>query len=173
MQKEANFIAFTDGSAVVKGSCTCEKETCPRCQQLGGWGVYLIGPNGTEKGYQRGYKGTKTGRMELMAFLYAIKRMRKDKPANLTIYSDSSYTVNLIAEKWLQKWQMIDFLGKANIDLLKQIIQAIAERPFLTLKVKHIKGHQTNTENELVFGNNVADALASYKEQKEFYVDKF
>ena len=35
----------------------------------------------------------------------------------------------------------------------------------------HVKGHQDNLDNEIVFGNNVADYLASYKNQNGYELD--
>lgn len=149
---------FTDGSACIKPP------------KLGGCGVYII--HG-EKEYfiSKGYVNTKTGRMEIYALLYALRSVNKDMEVKVTIYSDSQYVVNSLTKQWVLKWQRNNWEGAKNVDLWKQVLEEIGERPKMKLRLRWIKGHQTNFEDELVVGNNIADMLADYKNHDNYIKD--
>jgi ribonuclease HI len=149
---------FTDGSACIKPP------------KLGGCGVYII--HG-EKEYfiSKGYVNTKTGRMEIYALLYALRSVNKDMEVKVTIYSDSQYVVNSLTKQWVLKWQRNNWEGAKNVDLWKQVLEEIRERPKMKLRLRWIKGHQTNFEDELVVGNNMADMLADYKNHDNYIKD--
>lgn len=149
---------FTDGSACIKPP------------KLGGCGVYII--HG-EKEYfiSKGYVNTKTGRMEIYALLYALRSVNKDMEVKVTIYSDSQYVVNSLMKQWVLKWQRNNWEGAKNVDLWKQVLEEIRERPKMKLILRWIKGHQTNFEDELVVGNNMADMLADYKNHDNYIKD--
>ena len=145
-------IAYTDGSAVTK------------YPYLGGFGVY-IKTEGIM--FRKGYFGTKTGRMELMAVIYTCRAV-KNKLNQLIIYSDSQYVCRTCNE-WIDNWEKVLFEGKKNVDLLKQLIfelRKFKKRP----KLIHIKGHQEITD-EHTEGNNIADLMASYRYQTSYQVD--
>lgn len=149
---------FTDGSACIKPP------------KLGGCGVYII--HG-EKEYfiSKGYVNTKTGRMEIYALLYALRSVNKDMEVKVTIYSDSQYVVNSLTKQWVLKWQRNNWEGAKNVDLWEQVLEEIGERPKMKLRLRWIKGHQTNFEDELVVGNNMADILADYKNHDNYIKD--
>ena len=145
-------IAYTDGSAVTK------------YPYLGGFGVYIKTEDIT---FRKGYFGTKTGRMELMAVIYTCRAV-KNKSNQLIIYSDSQYVCRTCNE-WIDNWEKVLFEGKKNVDLLKQLIfelRKFKKRP----KLIHIKGHQEITD-EHTEGNNIADLMANYKSQKTWEED--
>ena len=146
--------AYTDGSA------------CVGYPKLGGFGVYIKTPDKNIK-IRKGYCNTKTGRMELMAVIICMRSIQ-NKGLELTIRSDSQYVCNTVNE-WIDHWRSIGYLGKANIDLLKQLdieISKFTYRP----KLIHIKGHQDVTDQHTL-GNNIADQLANYKTQSSYEVD--
>lgn len=107
--KYKTILAWTDGSVTVSHS-----------EKLGGCGVYMI-YNGVEKTISRGFKNTKTGRMELMAIIECLRSI-KDKTFNVTIHSDSQYAVNTCSN-WIFNWEKQNFCGKANEDLLKMYLE--------------------------------------------------
>lgn len=165
-------IAYTDGSAVVRG----------KCKGHGGFGTYFPDLDGKPQAFSQGYLDTKTGRMELTALYYAIIAIPVDslymKDGCLEVYSDSEYVVKSFTEKRLEKWISNDWTntsGKVkNKDLWMKIISELEKRPQMTLKMVHIKSHQLDkvkdiTErNELlknphIVGNAVADRLADHK----------
>ena len=149
---------FTDGSACIKPP------------KLGGCGVYII--HG-EKEYfiSKGYVNTKTGRMEIYALLYALRSVNKDMEVKVTIYSDSQYVVNSLTKQWVLKWQRNNWEGAKNVDLWEQVLEEIREHPKMKLRLRWIKGHQTNFEDELVVGNNIVDMLADYKNNDNYIKD--
>lgn len=166
-------IAYTDGSAVVVG---------PRKGQ-GGFGVYFPNFYGKPKALALGFSNTKTGRMEVSALLYAINAfyMNHEEEIELTVYSDSEYVVKSFTEGRLKKWIKNDWQSYGNlvknIDLWKKVVLSLEYRPFLKLKMIHIKSHQVEKEKDPkkkallkkdkhIIGNQMADFLADYKRHK-------
>lgn len=153
--RNGEIIAYTDGSSNYKSG-------------LGGFGVYLI-DGGQETFLHKGYSNTKIGRMELMAMITCLRSVQ-NKRRGLTIYSDSMYVVNCINKRWLFLWERRNWTGIKNQDLVKLYLEEY--RKFLRPPiVKHVKGH-TNEENIHSLGNEIADKLASYRNFKEFEIDK-
>lgn len=163
-------IAYTDGSAVVNG----------KMKGAGGFGTYFPNFYGKPKAFSAGFKTTKTGRMEISALYYAITAfyVNHKEDIELVVYSDSEYVVKTFTEKRLERWIKDDFYGKKNVDMWKAIIKALEERPFLKLKMIHIKSHQYEKEKNPVgkaylmldpniIGNMMADLLANYKRHKK------
>ena len=146
--------AYTDGSAVLK------------FPYKGGFGIVLLSDNKIYK-IKKGYCNTKTGRMELMAVLTCLRAVQ-NKQSILTIHSDSMYVVNTCNE-WIERWEMENWMDRANVDILKQLIvelRKFKKRPIL----EHIKGHQ-KVETKHQRYNEMADKLASYKTQESYLVD--
>jgi len=146
--------AYTDGSATT------------RYPYLGGIGVYIVAGDAEYK-IRKGYSCTKTGRCELLAAITCMRSV-KNKRAKLKIYSDSMYVVNT-CNLWIFRWERTAFVGKKNVDLLKQLLSEIKKfdrKPELV----HIKGHQVGRGNNIK-GNNIADELANYKTQSSYEVD--
>ena len=154
---------YTDGSGV--------NNPKNKHYQLGGYGVYI---KDRDKEYylSKGYSHTTTNRMEIRAVLYALKAI-KDKSQKVLIYSDSQYVINSIMLDWINKWYSQGWNCK-NSDLWKRMIEELNRfrKAKGSVVLKHIKGHQTNLEDPHVFGNNVVDALASYKNFSKYKVDK-
>jgi ribonuclease HI len=161
-------IAYTDGSAVLKGKCTCEKEDCPKCNQYGGYGVYIIDGE-KEYMFKGGYKYTKTGRMELRAVITCLQKI-KNKRRHVKIYSDSMYIVNAVNEGWLLKWERDLWQGRKNVDLIKQYLFEYRKFTYPP-KLIHVKGH-TGKEDENSLGNAVVDRLADYRSHKKYIEDE-
>lgn len=164
---------YTDGSAVVKGVN----------KGKGGFGTYFPNFYGKPLGLRCGYRETKTGRMELMALLYAIKvfHLNRKESIHLRVYSDSQYVVKSFTEKRLEKWIQAGWKNSSgdvkNIDLWKAIIEELNLRPFIKLEMIWIRGHQLDKakgedreklkKNQHIIGNAMADVLADYKRHEE------
>ena len=117
----------------------------------GGYGVVMIF-NNIKKELSKGFRYTTNNRMELMAVIAALEALKKEK-LNLVIFSDSSYVVKAVNEKWLDKWIRTDFKGgKKNADLWKRYHQLSLNH---LLTFKWVKGHADN-----IF-NNRCDILAT------------
>lgn len=173
-------LAYTDGSAVVRGTC----------KGHGGFGTYFPDLYGGKRAYSLGFGQTKTGRMEILALYYAIKAIKTshEKPLILKVYSDSEYVVKSFTEKRLERWIQAGWRNSSGVvknrDLWEAVVDALNERRFLKLEMAHIRSHQVEKEKDPVkkaklledphvIGNMVADRLADYKRHKDLlYSDK-
>lgn len=153
-------IAYTDGSATTHGD------------KLGGWGCYLTyeedGQIIEEKFFHKGYKNTKTGRMELMAVINCLKNIQ-DKSLRVQIYSDSIYVVNCIRDRRLWRWRRNMWVGLKNIELLMNFLSEVEKFHYIP-ELIHIKGHTLNNDKHSL-GNEIADKLASYKQFEKYEID--
>ena len=169
--KYFEIIAYTDGSAVVKG----------KAKGNGGFGTYFPNLYGKPKAFSLGFKDTKTGRMEISALYYAITAIRHDYPGYLRVYSDSEYVVKTFTENRLQKWIDAGWKNTSgdvkNKDLWEAVKRELDARPEMTLEMIHIRSHQVEKEknplkkeelkqNDHIIGNMMADKLADYKRHK-------
>jgi len=167
-------FAYTDGSAVSNG----------KNKGKGGFAAYFPNLFGKKKAYSLGFKNAKTGQMEVMALLYAIKAMPKNlvEQKILKVYSDSEYVVKTFTEHRLERWRKGNWTsyGKeiANKELWIQIYSELKKRNYMTFRIEHIKSHQLEKEkdpeklkqlqnNPHIVGNNIADKLADYKRHKK------
>ncbi len=125
----------------------------------GGYGVVLKCGE-LYKELSGGFTYTTNNRMELLAVIIGLEAV-KWKNADITVYSDSSYVVNAVNEKWVFGWEKKGFAKKANPDLWQR---------FLIVYRKHrvsfvwIKGHAGHPENERCDALAVAAAEKVIKE---------
>ena len=71
----------------------------------GGYGIIMKDcKSGYIKEYSKGFKLTTNNRMELMAVIDALKKVKKEG-LKILIYTDSKYVVNPIEKQWLQNWK--------------------------------------------------------------------
>jgi ribonuclease HI len=111
----------------------------------GGYGIILEDcSSGFIKEYAKGFKLTTNNRMELLAVIDALKKLKKE-PLKIIVYTDSKYVINPVEKKWLDNWKKKGFKNKKNVDLWLE---------FLPLQEKHniqykwIKGHNDHPQNE-------------------------
>lgn len=164
-------VAYTDGSASVAGPM----------KGYSGFGTYFPDLFGEKKAFSIGFENGKTGEMEVLALLFALKQIpetSKEK-IHLTVYADSEYVVKTFTENRLEKWRENGWTNTsgevANKYLWIRIYGMLKfRRSFLTLELKHIKSHQVEKEkcpvkkgelmsNKHIIGNLMADRLADYK----------
>lgn len=145
---------FTDGSAVAKSNHPF--------YGYGGMAAVFVVDGKVTQIIHKGYRNTKTGRMELRAALTALQVTSKDQA--LTVYSDSKYVVNTFMEGWITRWELDGWPCK-NVDLMKLLLTEYRKFRPSTVKFRHVKGHNGNRFNEL------ADQYASYRNFTEFELD--
>ena len=122
---------YTDGSA--KGN-----------PGPGGYGLVLMSKDGHRKEVSKGYRLTTNNRMELLSVIEALEMLR-NKPMDVTIFSDSKYVVDAIEKGWVFSWEKKYFDKKKNPDLWRR---------FLLIYIQHnvrfvwVRGHANNVENE-------------------------
>ena len=109
----------------------------------GGWGAVLV-CGALRKEMSGGFALTTNNRMELLAVIMGLEAIKWEN-ATVEVWSDSSYVVKAVEEKWLDNWVSTGFKKKKNSDLWLR---------FLPLYKKHqvtfhwLKGHAGHPENE-------------------------
>ena len=135
------YIIYTDGA--------CSGNPGP-----GGWGAVIIDEKNNQIELSGSEKSTTNNRMELLAPIKAIKKIKEE--ANITIFTDSTYLKNGITE-WIKKWE-INGWKSANKKPIKnkdlwQELNKLTQKKDITWK--WVKAHAGNPLNEL------ADQLAT------------
>lgn len=125
----------------------------------GGYGAILL-YKGTQKEICGGEPSTTNNRMEIYAVIAGLQQLKQ--PCEVTVYSDSAYTVNAFNEGWLagwirSGWKKSDGKPVQNADLWQKLYDLVSLHKVTFVKVK---GH---ADNEL---NNRCDALARGAIQK-------
>ena len=123
---------------------------------IGGWCAILI-YNGLEKVISGFNKQTTNNRMEVFAIIQGLAALKER--CNVTIYSDSAYAVNAIANGWLDSWKRNgwktgDKKEVKNIDLWNDLSLRMSDHCVRFVKVK---GHADNKYNNLCDRNARAE----------------
>ena len=125
-------LIYTDGSALGNPG-------------PGGYGIVMKSPDGKlQKTFSKGFRLTTNNRMELMAIIDALKKI-KNRDIPVEIYTDSKYVVDAINQKWLNKWRAQRFAKTKNPDLWLEFLKTVDG---LNYKVFWVKGHNNHPENE-------------------------
>lgn len=123
--------AFTDGSS--RGN-----------PGRGGFGVVLIAPElKLKKEFSMGFRNTTNNRMELLAAITALEKLR-DKQ-DITIITDSKYVCDAVNKGWVFNWEKKNFSGKKNPDLWMRFLRNYRKH---NVKLEWIKGHAGHQWNE-------------------------
>ena len=117
----------------------------------GGYGAILIWGDKVKE-LAEAYRKTTNNRMELLAVIKAISKLKTDT-LPVHIYTDSKYVVDSVEKKWLDNWIKTDFKGgKKNRDLWTEY-HTISKK--FKIKFHWVKGHADNPYN------NRCDELAT------------
>ena len=119
----------------------------------GGWAAIII-DNGNTKKISGSEKSTTNNRMELMAPIMALMKIKPN--SEITIYTDSTYVKNGITE-WIKKWEKNGWRS-SNKKLVKNKdlwikLNSLCKKNKVSWK--WVKGHSNNKYN------NLADELAT------------
>ena len=127
-----NVIIYTDGSS--RGN-----------PGPGGYGIVMQDVDTSyKKEFSKGFKKTTNNRMELLAVIIALEKLKKPNQ-KVHIYTDSKYVSDSVEKKWVFNWESKGFKNKKNPDLWIR---------FLSVYKKHkvsffwVKGHNNNLLNE-------------------------
>ncbi len=120
----------------------------------GGWGAVIFDQDKKQKNISGNAKNTTNNRMELMAPIMALKKIKSK--SKVTIFTDSTYVKNGITE-WIKKWEKNGWKNAnkkpvKNKDLWIKLNDLCKE---YKIDWKWIKGHSNNEYNDL------ADDLAT------------
>ena len=120
----------------------------------GGWGAVIFDEKEKQYNISGNVKDTTNNRMELMAPIMALKKIKS--MSNVMIFTDSTYVKNGITE-WIKKWEKNGWKSSSkkpvkNKDLWIKLNDLCKENKVIW---KWIKGHSNNKYNIL------ADELAT------------
>ena len=154
MERKQTIYLYTDGAASGNPG-------------PGGWGAVLV-CGALRKEMSGGFALTPNKRMELLAVIMGLEAIKWEN-ATVEVWSDSSYVVKAVEEKWLDNWVSTGFKKKKNSDLWLR---------FLPLYKKHkvtfhwLKGHAGHPENERCDRLAVAAYCQPGLPQDEGYVNE-
>ena len=137
---------------------------CSNNPGKGGWAAILI-YNGIEKVISGGYPTTTNNRMELFAIINGLMQLKE--PCDVTVYSDSAYSLDPFLKNWISGWIANNWktAGKdpvKNVDLWKTLLMETKKHNVSFVKVK---GHADNVYN------NRCDELARAEIKKLGEID--
>ena len=120
----------------------------------GGWGAVIFDKDNNQENISGKERDTTNNRMELMAPIMALKKIKTKSEA--IIYTDSTYVKNGITE-WIKKWEMNGWKNAnkqpvKNRDLWIKLDNLCKDNKIIW---KWVKGHSNNKYN------NLADELAT------------
>ena len=130
----------------------------------GGYGIVMKDcKTGYSKQYSKGFQNTTNNRMELLAVIDALKKLKKTK-LKITVFTDSKYVVDSVEKKWVFKWETTGFKNKKNVDLWLEFLKL---QELNKISFKWIKGHNNHPQNE------ICDKLAfNASENKTLFIDQ-
>lgn len=111
----------------------------------GGYGVVmeLVG-TGYKKEFYEGFRLTTNNRMELLAVIVGLEKLKKPGMKVLVV-SDSKYVIDSVVKGWVFGWEKKNFTGKKNPDLWIRFLKIYRKHQ---VDFKWIKGHNNHPQNE-------------------------
>ncbi|MEK9756233.1 MAG: ribonuclease HI [Bacteroidota bacterium] len=130
--KANKIIIYTDGSSIGNPG-------------PGGYGIVMLSKNQNYiKEFSEGYKLTTNNRMELLAVIVALEKI-KVKNAEVDIYTDSKYVSDAVEKEWVFNWEKKNFKDKKNEDLWIRFLKIYNLH---NIKFIWVKGHSNNKYND-------------------------
>ena len=78
----------------------------------GGYGIVMQWKGKKyKKEFYSGYRYTTNNRMELLAVIKALEKLKKINQ-EVVVFSDSKYVIDAVEKKWVFKWRKDKFKGK-------------------------------------------------------------
>ena len=132
------YIIYTDGA--------CSGNPGP-----GGWGAVIFNQDNNQNNISGKVKNTTNNRMELMAPIMALKKIKSN--SDITIYTDSNYVKNGITV-WIKKWEKNGWKNSnkkpvKNKDLWVRLNDLCQKN---NVAWKWVKGHSGDKYNVLADG---------------------
>jgi len=147
----------------------------------GGFGV-ILSYKGRQKEFFEGYELTTNNRMELMAVIFGLEKIKTK--SKVTVHSDSKYVVDGIKKGWAENWERNNWIRKKgnlvlNKDLWERLLDVIDKHE---VTFNWVKGHAGHIENERcdVLANkginsehkNKDEGYLEYLEHIEYYQEQ-
>ena len=111
----------------------------------GGYGVVMewVGKP-YKKEFSKGFKHTTNNRMELLAVIDALKKL-KNPGTPVLVFTDSKYVVDSVKKSWVFGWEKKGFKDRKNADLWKDFLVEFRKHQ---VEFKWIRGHNNHIQNE-------------------------
>ena len=111
----------------------------------GGYGIVMewVGKP-YRKEFSQGYKHTTNNRMELLAVIEALRKL-KNPGTKVLVFTDSKYVVDSVQKGWVFNWEKKGFKEKKNPDLWIQFLKEYRKHQ---VQFKWIRGHNDHVQNE-------------------------
>ncbi len=122
-------VIFTDGA-------------CDPNPGAGGYGIVLIYGR-HRKELSNGFRLTTNNRMELLAAIVALEKLKE--ACKVKLYSDSKYLVDSITLGWVNRWKSKNWRKIKNRDLWERLLEQCTKHQ---IEFLWVKGHSGNIENE-------------------------
>ncbi len=112
----------------------------------GGYGIVMKVPEKSyEKRFSKGFRLTTNNRMELMAVIVALEKL-KSPDNDIHIFTDSKYVSDAINQKWIYGWIKKGFKNVKNPDLWRRLVPLLKTHK---TTFHWVKGHAGHVENEI------------------------
>lgn len=111
----------------------------------GGYGIIMqwVGKP-YRKEFSKGFKHTTNNRMELLAVIEALRKLKKEG-TSVVVFTDSKYVADAVEKKWVFGWEKKAFKDRKNADLWKEFLEVYRKHK---VRFQWIKGHNQHPENE-------------------------
>ncbi|WP_417885431.1 ribonuclease HI [Zunongwangia sp.] len=111
----------------------------------GGYGIVMewVGKP-YKKEFAQGFKHTTNNRMELLAVIEALRKLKKKK-LKIRVFTDSKYVADAVEKKWVFGWEKKKFKDRKNSDLWKYFLVEYRNH---SVNFTWIKGHNDHPQNE-------------------------
>lgn len=111
----------------------------------GGYGIVMewVGKP-YRKEFSEGFRKTTNNRMELLAVIEALKKLKYPGTA-VTVFSDSKYVVDAVNKGWVFNWERKAFKDKKNPDLWIDFLKEYRKHQ---VTMQWVKGHNDHPQNE-------------------------
>ena len=113
-----------------------------------GWYGIILCYRWVKKEFYQGYQMTTNNRMELTGVITGLSKLTKK--SQVTVYTDSQYTINGIVKWWAKKWQANSWYRTksqkaVNYDLWEQLLDLVEQHE---VEFEWVKWHNGHVENE-------------------------
>ncbi|GLB48276.1 ribonuclease HI [Neptunitalea lumnitzerae] len=111
----------------------------------GGYGIVMewVGKP-YRKEFSEGFKKTTNNRMELLAVIEALKKLKLPNTKSV-VFTDSKYVADAVTKGWVFKWEKTNFKDKKNSDLWKLFLIEYRKHE---VTFQWVKGHNNHPQNE-------------------------
>lgn len=111
----------------------------------GGYGIVMewVG-RPYRKEFSDGFKLTTNNRMELLAVIVALKKLKNPGTAAV-VFTDSKYVADAVTKGWVFGWEKKGFVNRKNSDLWIEFLKQYRKHK---VDFQWIKGHNNHPQNE-------------------------